>query len=97
MKVEDLFYQCRTNNIKKYLNQPENKCDLVFIWSKRQTNRSIKEILTEFVKYLPHLGGALRINDTFVDDSTEVDEDGIRRRRLSDEQLVNEIISILDS
>jgi hypothetical protein len=97
MEVAELFYHCRINNIKKFLNQSENKCDLVFIWSERQTTRSIREILTELVKYLPHLGDALRINDTFVDDSTEVDEDGIRRRRLSDGQLVEEIMSILDS
>ena len=104
--IIQLYSKCRNNTIKDFLNK--NICTLVFIDSiinPLPPHLTLNNILTEFVKYLPHvmrnsndrINPSLRINDTFRNADTEYDRDGYRLPYPSDQELVAQIMSMLDA
>jgi hypothetical protein len=99
LKASILFSKRVRGVMKKFLNDPENMHDLIFIYKEGESMRSISEGLTLLVECLPHLSSdhSLRINDTLVnDDKTNVDDDGYRIPYPSDKELVNQIISMIN-
>jgi len=105
--IIELHSKCHNNTIQPFLNK--NNCTLIFVDSKYKplpSSLTFKDILTEFVKYLPHrmkdsndrVNPLLRINDTFVkDDKTNVDADGYRIPYPNDKKLVEQIMSMFDA
>lgn len=96
LSVDILSSKCSSNNIIKFLNDPINKHDISFKCT-IITKVIVNDILARFIKYLPHAGGTLRINDTFVDDKTGHDDHGMRTPYPSDQELVAQIMSMLDA
>jgi hypothetical protein len=104
----DAHYLCLKayhNTIKSFLNEPQNKCNLSFIYSKQTEStmyRTFEWFLEKFIRNLPMVvrksndEPTLRINDTFVNSKTSHDEDGNRKPYPTQKEFVEQIMLMLN-